>query len=151
MGGKSNPQNIEDILRRKVTAKYHDLFEERRHASPQFIVETATKLNKQLERSQYFFTEIVKEGIKLYDKNEFKLAKPRELSFKEIRDFAIDDFEVNFERAEDFLYHGNADLHRGRCVSGSFQLHQACECFYHSINLVFTNYRQKSHKLDELG
>lgn len=151
MGGKSNPKNIEDILRRKVTAKYHDLFEERRHASPQFIVETATKLNKQLERGQYFFTEIVKEGIKLYDKNEFKLAKPRELSFKEIRDFAIDDFEVNFERAEDFLYHGNSDLQRDRFVSGSFQLHQGCERFYHTINLVYTNYRQKSHKLAELG
>lgn len=151
LGGKGNPKNVEDILRKRVTAKYHKIFGESRHASPQFIVETATKLNKQLERGQCFFTDIVKEGVKIYDTKEFKLAKPRELSFKEIKDFAIDDFEVNFERAEDFLYHGNIDLPRGRYVSGSFLLHQACERFYHTINLVYTNYRQKSHKLDELG
>ena len=34
---------------------------------------------------------------------------------------------------------------------GSFQLHQACERFYNAISLVFTNYRPKTHKLNELG
>lgn len=34
---------------------------------------------------------------------------------------------------------------------GSFQLHQACERFYNALLLVFTNYRPKNHKINELS
>lgn len=148
---KAKVKDIEDILRKRVTAKYHKIFGERRHASPQFVVEYESKLNKQLERRQYFFTDIIKEGIKIYDTKEFKLAKPRELSFLEIKKFAQEEFDSHYPESVNFLKHGKIDFTDKMYKSGSFQLHQACERFYNAINLVFANYRPKNHKLDELG
>ena len=44
------------------------------------ITETIQRFNKELEKSQYFFSDIKKEGIMLYDNGEFTLAEPRDLS-----------------------------------------------------------------------
>lgn len=148
---KASIKYVEDKLRGKVIPKYHATFAHRRHASPQFIVEYVLTLNKELERSQYFFTDIVKEGIKMYDTKEFKLAKPRELSFKEIKEFAEGEFRIHFPTGEDFLDAAYLHDSKERFNTGSYQLHQACERFYNSISLVFRNYRPKTHKLNELG
>lgn len=148
---KRGIKTVEDRLRTHVTPKYHAAFAHRRHASPQFIVEYADTLNKALERSQYFFTDVVKEGIKLYVAKDFKLAKPRQLSFKEIKAIAENEFGLFYPYATSFLGHGYFDLNNKDYVIGSFELHQSCERLYYAIFLVFTNYRPKSHKLKELG
>lgn len=148
---KRNIKHVEDRLREKVVPKYHKAFAHRRHASPQFIVEYADTLNRELGRSQYFFTDIVKEGIKLYDTKEFTLTKPRKLSFKEIKEFAEFEYGIHYPDGEIFLEIGHSMLEKEKYKIGSFQLHQACERFYNAISLVFTNYRPKTHKLNELG
>lgn len=86
-------KHVEEKLYR-ITNKYHDLFADRRHAFPQFIVEHINTVNRNLEVSQYFFTDIVKEGIMLYNSGKHELAKPRKLSFKEIRDIAQSEFNL---------------------------------------------------------
>lgn len=144
-------KHVEDRLRTKVTPKYEAAFAHRRHASPQFIVEDMDRLNGELERSQYFFTDIVREGIKVYDTKEFKLAKPRELSFREITEIAQEEYDRCYPFADGLLIHAKTDLQVANYVLGSFETHQACERFYHSISLVFTNYRPKSHRLNELA
>lgn len=148
---KSNIKHVEDRLRTKVIPKYHKIFAHRRHASPQFIVEYSNTLNRELGRSQYFFTEVIKYGIKIYDTKEFKLAKPRELSFREIKEFAEFEFKIHYPDGESLLKHGNFDMENQTYRVGSFQLNQACERFYNAISLVYTNFRPKSHKLNELG
>lgn len=148
---KMNVKHVEDRLREKVIPKYHKAFAHRRHASPQFIVEYIDTLNRELGKSQYFFTDIVKEGIKLYDTKEFTLAKPRKLLFKEIKEIAEFEYGIHYPDGEDFMFHAYSDLEREKFKIGSFELHQACERFYNAISLVFTNYRPKTHKLNELG
>lgn len=148
---KSNVKHVEDRLRTKVTPKYHKAFAHRRHASPQFIVESIDTLNQELRRSQYFFTDIIGDGIKIYDNKEFKLAKPQELSFSDIKNIAEFEYDNHFQDGEDFIDAANLHFLKERYKIGSFQLHQACERFYHTISLVYTNYRPKSHKLNELG
>lgn len=148
---RSGIKYVEDKLRGKVIPKYHAAFAHRRHASPQFIVEYVSTLNKELERSQYFFTDIVREGIKMYDTKEFKLAKPRELSFKEIKNFAESEFDKCFIYGSQFIDKVAPVTFKETCVIDSFLLHQACERFYNAVSLVFTNYRPKNHKLEELG
>ena len=101
-------KHVEEKLYR-ITNKYHDLFADRRHAFPQFIVEHINTVNRNLEVSQYFFTDIVKEGIKIYDNKEFKLAKPRELSFKEIKEFAVDEFEIHSSLGVRYLKLGHIE------------------------------------------
>lgn len=147
---QANVQVVEQRLRGKLLPDYHWAFKHRRHAMPQFVVEDAAILNKELEKKQYFYTDIIKEGIKLYDTKKVKLAKPRPLSFKEIKKIAVDEFAIYYPDGEGFLEHGYFDYKKGTYKLGSFQLHQACERFYNAITLVFTNYRPKSHKLPEL-
>ena len=136
----------------RITNKYHDLFEYRRHAFPQFIVEHINTVNNNLEVSQYFFTDIVKEGILLYDSGKYQLAKPRKLSFREIRDIAQNEFDKLFPYACDFLT-GVKDyfILKEKYNLSAFMLHQSCEKLYNTILMVFTNYRPKSHRLQDLG
>lgn len=148
---KSNIKFTEDNLRNKVVPKYHKAFAHRRHASPQFIVEYVNTLNNELERSQYFFTEIIKEGIKIYDNKIFKLAKPRELLFREIKEFATKEFGRVYPNGCNLLQNCYFSFEREMYTECAFITHQVCERFYNAIGLVFTNYRPKNHKLDELG
>ena len=142
---------LESLLRKRVFTKYEKIFEHRRCAPPQFIVETVDKVNKELIKSQYFFTDIIKEGIKIYDTNEFKLEKAKQLSYKEIKEIAEGEFNVTYPRANEFLVMGCLAYELNYYVNGSFQLHQACERYYKTITLVFKNYRPKTHELIKLA
>lgn len=134
-----------------ITNKFHDMFEYRRHAIPQFIVEHINTVNNNLEVSQYFFTDIVKEGIMLYDSGKCQLAKPRKLSFKEIRDIAQSEYDKLFPYSCEFIAVVKFSLSNGWNSMAAFLLHQACEKLYNTILMVFTNYRPKSHRLQDLG
>lgn len=134
-----------------VVSKYHAMFEHRRHASPQFIVEHINTVNRNLEISQYFFTDIVKEGILLYNSGELQLSKPRKLSFKEIKGIAQSEFDKLFPYACEFLSSvTDYFIPKEQYNLSAFMLHQACEKFYFTILMVFTNYHTKSHKMQEL-
>ncbi len=133
-----------------VVNKYHAMFEHCRHASPQFIVEHINTVNRNLEISQYFFTDIVKEGVLLYDSGLFQLSKPRKLSFKEIRDIAQSEFDRLFPYACEFLDVVKECIPKERYNMAAFLLHQACEKYYYTILMVFTNYHTKSHKIQDL-
>ena len=146
----STVRKVEERLRR-VVSKYHKAFENRRHASPQFVVEHINTINNSLEISQYFFTDIVKEGIMLYDSGKCSLVKPRQLSFKEIRDIAQEEFEAVFPYGERFLKLAKEEFSDGLPNVSAFLLHQVCEKFYNCILLVYTNYRPKNHKINELA
>jgi len=49
------------------------------------IIHDIDYINEGLEIGQYFFTDIAKEGILLYDNNAIEFSKPRELSNKELQ------------------------------------------------------------------
>lgn len=134
-----------------ITNKYHTMFEHRRHASPQFIVEHLNTVNRNLEISQYFFTDIVKEGIMLYNSGQFQLTKPRKPSFKEIKDIAQSEFDKLFPYGCYFQTLVKYSIIDKEYSIAAFLLHQACEKFYYTIMMVFTNYHPKSHKIQDLG
>ena len=136
----------------RITNQYHDLFAGRRHAFPQFVVEHINTVNRNLEVSQYFFTDIVKEGVMLYNSGKHELAKPRKLSFKEIRDIAQKEFDELYPYACGLLEGVNKFyLPEKQNKISAFLLHQTCEKLYNCILMVFTNYRPKSHKIKEFG
>lgn len=133
-----------------VENKYHHIFDGLRHTSPQIIVEHINTVNNNLEISQYFFTDIVKEGVILYDSGKCQLAKPRKLSFKEIRDIAQSEYEKLYPYGCEFL-DGVKEYYLPKNINNiaAFLLHQACEKLYNTILLVFTNYRPKTHKIED--
>jgi len=135
----------------RITNQYHDLFAGRRHAFPQFVVEHINTVNRNLEISQYFFTDIVKEGVMLYNSGKHELAKPRKLSFKEIRDIAQSEFDRLYPYACNFFDLVKICLSKEDYNLSAFLLHQTCEKLYYTILMVFTNYLPKTHKVKELG
>jgi HEPN domain-containing protein/predicted nucleotidyltransferase len=115
------------------------------------IVESIETVNNALARGHYFYTDIKKEGILLYDTGEFKLARPRKLDPRERRGNAKAHFEFWSERAGHFYDDFESNLGKGRYSQAAFMLHQAVECLSGAILLVFTNYRPRLHDLEKLS
>jgi predicted nucleotidyltransferase/HEPN domain-containing protein len=115
------------------------------------IVESIETVNNALVRAHYFFTDIRKEGILLYDTGEFQLARARKLNPKERRGQAKAHFKEWFTNAQNAYRQYEHALHDRSYKWAAFDLHQAAECFYGAILLVFTNYRPKMHDLEKLS
>ncbi len=107
-------------------------------------------VNKKLEKGQYFFTDIKKDGIILYDSKNCRLAEPKELSPKERLGQAKADFEQWFESANGAYRQFKHAMDDRDYKWAAFMLHQAAECCYGAVLLVYTNYKPKTHDLDTL-
>ena len=107
-------------------------------------------VNAQLERGQYFFSDIKKEGIVLYDSKNCTLSDAKPQTPEQRVSQAKTDFNEYFESAEIFLKHCKYALKDENYKHGAFMLHQAAENFYKTVLLVYTNYKPKTHKLDKL-
>jgi len=121
------------------------------HTWTNLVVESIETVNKALAHGHYFFTDIKKEGLLLYDTGEFKLARQRKLNPKERRGLAKAHFNQWFPSANSFYTSSEFNLKRREYKLAAFELHQAVERFYAAILLVFTNYRPKLHDLETLG
>lgn len=115
------------------------------------IIETVQRFNKELEKSQYFFSDIKKEGILLYDSKEFNLAEPKDLSREEQSEIAKDDYSQWFNGGVEFLLGVHFYIANKMLNKVAFLLHQATESFYNAILLVFSGYKEKEHDIEKLG
>ncbi len=115
------------------------------------ITETIQHVNEKLEKSQYFFSDIKKEGVLLYDSGEFKLAEARDLSWEERKEIAQDYYDQWFPDGCVFLDDSINTAQRGNLRHGVFYLHQATESFYNAVLLVFSGYKGKDHDIEKLG
>jgi uncharacterized protein len=114
---------------------------------PAIIVESLARVNDDLEKGQYFFSDIKKEGILLYHDQEFELAEPRQLSSDEAREIAKNDFDRWFNKGDDFLQDSYSALKAKRNNNAAFYLHQTTESFLTCALLVLTGYKPKSHDI----
>jgi len=112
-----------------------------------FIVHSRRFVNTALRQGQYFFTDIRREGIVLYELDDEPLAEPKALNPKAAYETAKDHFDDRFPGAQDFLETFQFALTKGRQKNAAFQLHQAIEHAYSTLLLVLTNYSPPSHKL----
>ncbi len=119
--------------------------------NPHCIIESIDRVNDDLEKSQYFFSDIKKEGITLYDSGEFKLSESKELNEEKRREIAQDDYEHWINKAEGFLISYEALFSKDRFADSAFHLHQATESFYNCALLTLSGYKPKSHDLAELN
>lgn len=114
------------------------------------LVHDINFINCHLKKAQYFFSDIKKEGITLYDSGKFKLEEPIELGNKQRYQLAKDDFDYYFEKAKKFTLGFKLYLKSGDNSEAAFLLHQVTERLYTCILLVFTRYKPNTHKLDDL-
>jgi predicted nucleotidyltransferase/HEPN domain-containing protein len=116
------------------------------------IVHDIKDVNEQLEKGFYFFSDIKREGVLIYDSGRYHLAEAKkERSEAQRRADAEQWFADWFKSASGFLRAYELMLGEGEEKIAAFQLHQAAERFYHCALLVLTAYKPKTHNLDDLG
>lgn len=108
-------------------------------------------VNAALERGRYFFTDIVKEGVLLFDSGAFTLTARRPASAEERRAQAEEDFEHWFASAGDFLAQSQHALEMKRNNIAAFELHQATERYLAAFLLTHTSYKPRIHNLEKLA
>jgi uncharacterized protein len=114
------------------------------------IVHSLGDVNEKLRLGRYFFMDIVREGILLFEEPGHPFAEPKPLSPAEALRETRDYFEEWFESAAAFLKGANYYRSIERPKEAAFQLHQATERFYHCLFLVRTLYSPKTHNLNQL-
>jgi predicted nucleotidyltransferase len=121
------------------------------HRTPvSLIAEDIQFINRRLKKSQYFYIDILREGILLYDSGKFQLAEPIEITPKERKKLAEDDFQYWFTNSNEFLIDYQSCVTRNNLPKAAFELHQAAERLYGTILLVFTRYKPSTHDLEKL-
>ncbi|MGA9768358.1 MAG: HEPN domain-containing protein [Blastocatellia bacterium] len=115
------------------------------------IVHDIAEMNKALSRGRYFFTDIKKEGVLLYDSKRYKLEKAQKLSSEERKQIAQEDYRNWSKSAREFLTSFADAFKRRHYNIAAFLLHQATERLYTTTLLVFTHYKAKEHSIKKLG
>lgn len=116
----------------------------------QFIVEPISKVNQFLREDQFFFSDIKREGIMLFDAKLFKLAEAEELSPEERMKIAQEDFDTWYKKALEHFDVAEYCRSKSNFQLASFNLQQAVEMCYTTIELVFNHYNPHEHDLVEL-
>ena len=147
------------IIKSQSLADQIDLWYDIEDKASKLPVETPVTLishdikyvNGQLEKGQYFFSDIKKEGIILYDSKNCQLAEAKPLTPKQRLGQAKTDFNEYFHSANVFYDNFEFNLKNQEYKHAAFMLHQSVENFYKTLLLVYTNYKPKTHKLEKLG
>ncbi|WP_235528830.1 MULTISPECIES: nucleotidyltransferase and HEPN domain-containing protein [unclassified Phenylobacterium] len=120
--------------------------------SVNIIVHTMQEVNEALSKGQYFFTDIVRDGVLLYELPNHPLANPAAPTAKDAYELAQEHLE---SKAKDLtLWLEDAGSHIARADVGdqhrkraAFLLHQAVETAYACFLLVRTLYFPRSHNI----
>ena len=113
------------------------------------IIEWITHINRMLKEKRYFYTDIIKEGVLLFDTWNAKLSKAKNMTQKERLEIQKEDFEKWFEWWNDYIEQFRFALKRWKFNIAVFELHQAVEKYITSLLLVKTWYRPKTHDLED--
>lgn len=143
-----NGQSNSDTLTQSISGKLNEL---KLDTPVHPIFHGIEFVNKELQEGSYFFGDIKKEGIQLFNTSRYKLDDKREMSPGEVQQKAQHDFDNWFESANDFLFQYEYAFNNDKLKVAAFLLHQATERYYGAIQLVFTGYKPKTHDIEALG
>ncbi|AYV45106.1 nucleotidyltransferase [Caulobacter flavus] len=112
-----------------------------------FIVHDLDDVNEQLRSGRLFFTEMLREGVILFEEPDFPFAAPTAIpaaaACSEAKRY-VDDW-LPSSRALSKLASTAQELSRPR--EAAFLLHQAAEKAYHGLILILTRYSARTHRL----
>jgi HEPN domain-containing protein len=122
----------------------------RGEAAVTVLVHDIGYVNRRIAEGQYFFTQIRRESILLYDAGRTPLAKAVECDMAQVRWMAERDFNRWHRQSRAFFRSAEFNLAGGEWKIVLFMLHQAAEQIYQAILLAFTGYKPTTHNLDKL-
>lgn len=112
-----------------------------------FIVHSLREVNTYLKEGQYFFSDIRKEGIVLYELEDEPLDEPRPLDPVDRLRVAKEHFADRFALSGTFMKGSRFYLAEKHLRVSAFELHQALEQAYACVLLTLTNYGPPSHNI----
>ncbi|HET6943143.1 MAG TPA: HEPN domain-containing protein [Sphingomicrobium sp.] len=107
-------------------------------------------VNEKLRLGRYFFIDILRQGIVLFEEPGHPFVEPQELSAKEALDESRAFFEEWFHNSEYSKRLADYAVRDGEQTYAAFLLHQATERLYQCLFLVRTLYIPKTHNLNRL-
>lgn len=123
---------------------------EKLRTQPSFVVHSLDDVNRQLHEGRYFFTDILRDGITLFDAGDAPFVQPQPLSAGDAYSQTISYFRKWSGDATGLLDTARLVRPSGRRNEVAFHLHQSAEKFYHAVILVLTLYSSKTHRLNLL-
>lgn len=111
------------------------------------IVHTLDEVNKALQRGEYFWVDIVRDGVVLYELPQHALAAPRPLTPVDAVAMAQEYYGHWYPDIADLLSGAEHYLRIGNNNLAAFTLHQATERAYACFLLVRTLYFPRSHNI----
>lgn len=115
-----------------------------------FIVHSLADVNSQLERGRYFFLDIVRDGVALFEVPGHPFAEPKPLAPEAALAEAEGHYEDWIPGAANRLKIAAFTANEGLANETAFELHQAAEHLLNGLLLVMTMYTPKSHNLVRL-
>jgi predicted nucleotidyltransferase/HEPN domain-containing protein len=112
-----------------------------------FIVHTLQEVNDGLAHGRYFFMDVAKEGIALYQSDDTDLPEPKPKTPEQALAMAQEYFEEWMPSGAEFLEGFKFYMGRRSWKKAAFLLHQATENLYHCVLLVQTFYTPHVHNL----
>ena len=112
-----------------------------------FIVHTLQEVNDGLAHGRYFFMDIARDGIALYEADDTELHKPKPKTPPEALAMAKEYFEEWMPAAMGRDKLAKYAVQEGLTKHAAFELHQATENLYHCVLLVTTFYTPHVHNL----
>ena len=132
---------VEDRLNRELA------IDKTLHTPVNFIVHTMQEVNDGLAHGRYFFMDVAKDGIALYEFDDKELHKPKPKTPQQALDMAREYFDEWMPTAEYARTLAGYSLKDGQKNYAAFNLHQATERLYHCVLLVCTFYTPHVHNL----
>ena len=111
------------------------------------IVHSIDEVNQALRRGEYFWVDIARDGIALYELPRHDLAAPMPLTPADAYAMAQGYFDKWIVSADQFLHLAQEAISKGWTSVAAFQLHQATECLYICLLLARTLYFPRSHNI----
>ena len=112
-----------------------------------FIVHTLAEVNAGLSEGRYFFIDIARDGIALYQSDDTDLPESQPKTPAQALAMAREYFDEWLPSAGEFYDDFRSNMERGRFKKAAFELHQATERYYHCALLVCTFYTPHIHNL----
>jgi predicted nucleotidyltransferase/HEPN domain-containing protein len=112
-----------------------------------FIVHSLQQVNDGLAHGRFFFMDVAKDGIALYESDDTELHQPKPKTPADALAMAREYYEEWFPAAAGMLSTAQFSQQEGRLRDAAFLMHQATERLYHCVLLVCTFYTPHNHNL----
>jgi predicted nucleotidyltransferase/HEPN domain-containing protein len=112
-----------------------------------FIVHTLGEVNDGLAHGRYFFMDVRRDGVALYQAVDDELHEPKPKTSEQALTMAREYFDEWFSNSMKRFESARYLMTKGYTKQAAFDLHQTTECLYHCVLLVVTFYTPHVHNL----